>query len=633
MATTDKRLNVTELDFDNIKSNLKTFMRNQDEFTDYDFEGSGINALLDVLAYNTHYLAMNVNMAANEMFLDTASVRASVVSHAKTLGYTPNSARASSGTVNVTLNTFPSTLTTATIPRDTVFTSTVDDVSYQFRTLADYQTTVANGILSFSNIPIHEGTMVKNRYTVDTKNVEQKFKLTNQNADTTSLKVQVFSDASATAFTTYTLATDITKAGSTSNVYFLQECDDGQFEIYFGDGIVGRALSDNNVVVMEYLVTNKAIANGAKNFQTTATISGVTDITTATVSVASGGAERESIQSIKLNAPLDYAAQGRAVTPEDYKTIIPKVYANTKSVQVWGGEDNSTPVFGRSYISIVPTSGSITASAKEQIVKDLKDEYTIASVTPVIVDPVTTFIRLGVTFKYNKKNTTKASETLISNVTETLQNYDTNNLQKFDGVFRHSQVTGLVDDTDESILSNITTVKLSQFFTPTLNVNTKYELEFNNAIYNPHSGHASTEGGVLSSTGFTISGDANEMFLNDDGNGVIRMFYYTDGTTITYKDETAGTIDYNTGKIELTALNITSVSSVDGATSSKIRIVVTPNSTDVVAVRNQILQIDFTNSTVASSEDTIAGGGASAGVGYTTATSYESTSASTSSGY
>ena len=633
MATTDKRLNVTELDFDNIKSNLKTFMRNQDEFTDYDFEGSGINALLDVLAYNTHYLAMNVNMAANEMFLDTASVRASVVSHAKTLGYTPNSVRAPSATVNVTLNNFPSSLSTATIPRDTVFTSTVDDVSYQFRTLSDFQTTVANGILSFSNIPIHEGTMVKNRYTVDTKNVEQKFKLTNQNADTTSLKVQVFADASATAFTTYTLATDITKAGSTANVYFLQECDDGQFEIYFGDGIVGRALSDNNVVVMEYLVTNKTAANGAKNFQTTATISGVTDVTTTTVSVASGGAERESIQSIKLNAPLDYAAQGRAVTPEDYKTIIPKVYANTKSVQVWGGEDNSTPVFGRSYISIVPTSGSITAAAKEQIVKDLKNEYTIASVTPVIVDPVTTFVRLGVTFKYNKKNTTKASETLISNVTETLQNYDTDNLQKFDGVFRHSQVTGLIDDTDESILSNITTVKLSQFFTPTLNVNTKYELEFNNAVYNPHSGHASSEGGVLSSTGFTISGDTNEMFLNDDGNGVIRMFYYTDGTTITYKDETAGTIDYNTGKIELTALNITSVSNVDGAASTRVRIVVTPNSTDVVAVRNQILQIDFTNSTVASSEDTIAGGGASAGVGYTTATSYESTSASTSSGY
>ena len=632
MATTDKRVSVTELDFDDIKTNLKTFMRNQNEFTDYDFEGSGINALLDVLAYNTHYLAMNVNMAANEMFLDSASIRSTVVSHAKTLGYTPSSARAPSATVNVTLNNF-GVLTTATIPSNTVFTSTIDDVSYQFRTIAEFTATVTNGVLSFSNIPIYEGTMVKNRYVVDTKNVDQKFKLTNNRADTTTLTVKVFPDASSSSFTTFNLATDITQVGSNSDVYFLQEGDGGMFEIYFGDGIVGKAVSDNNIVVLEYIVTNKTKANGAKNFTTAATISGITDVTTATVSAASGGSEPESIQSIKLNAPLDYAAQGRAVTPEDYKSIIPKVYPNTKSVQVWGGEDNSTSVFGRVYISLVPTSGSITASAKETIVSDLKNTYTIASVTPVIVDPVTTFIRLNVVFKYNSKQTTKTSETLVSNVRAALTNYDTNNLQKFDNIFRHSQVTGVIDDTDESILSNITTVQLSQFLTPTLNSTTKYEIEFNNALYNPHSGHNTDGGGILSSTGFTISGDANEMFLDDDGNGNVRLYYFTDGTTKTYKDSTAGVVDYTSGKIELTSLNITSVSSVDGAASSKIRIVVTPNSTDVVAVRNQILQIDFANSTVASSEDTIASGGSSAGVGYTTSSSYTPTTTSSSSGY
>ena len=309
MATTDKRVSVTELDFDDIKTNLKTFMRNQNEFTDYDFEGSGINALLDVLAYNTHYLAMNVNMAANEMFLDSASIRSTVVSHAKTLGYTPSSARAPSATVNVTLNNFGA-LTTATIPSNTVFTSTIDDVSYQFRTIAEFTATVTNGVLSFSNIPIYEGTMVKNRYVVDTKNVDQKFKLTNNRADTTTLTVKVFPDASSSSFTTFNLATDITQVGSNSNVYFLQEGDGGMFEIYFGDGIVGKCIvSDNNIVVLEYIVTNKTKANGAKNFTTAATISGITDVTTATVSVASGGSEPESIQSIKLNAPLDYAAK------------------------------------------------------------------------------------------------------------------------------------------------------------------------------------------------------------------------------------------------------------------------------------------------------------------------------------
>ena len=632
MATTDKRLTVTDLDFDDIKTNLKTFMRNQDAFTDYDFEGSGINALMDLLAYNTHYLAMNVNMAANEMFLDTASIRSTVVSHAKTLGYTPNSARAPIGTIDVTLNNIGG-LVTAIIPAETVFTSTVDDVSYQFVTISEHTTNISNGQLSFSNIPIYEGTYTKNRYTVDTKNVDQKFKITSDRADTTTLTVQVFSSADSTSFNTYTLATDITQVGSTSEVYFLQECDDGKFEVYFGDGIVGKAVSDNNVVVLSYVVTNKQEANGATTFNTTATISGITDITVATVSAASGGSEPESIQSIKLNAPLDYAAQGRAVTPEDYKAIIPKVYSNTKSVQVWGGEDNSIAVYGRTYISIVPTAGVITASAKETIVNDLKNTYTIASVTPVIVDPVTTFIRLGVNFKYNKKNTTKTSETLVSNVTTALQNYDATNLQKFDGVFRHSQVTGIIDDVDSSILSNITTVKLSQFITPTLNVNSKYELEFNNAIYNPHTGHASADGGVLSSTGFKIVGNDNEMFLNDDGNGNIRMFYYTDGTTLTYQNETAGGIDYTTGKITIASLNISSISNVDGATSSKIRIVVTPNSTDVVAVRNQILEIDFANTTVASQEDTIAGGGSSAGVGYTTTSSYTPTITSSSTGY
>ena len=632
MATTDKRLNVTELDFDNIKTNLKTFMRNQDDFTDYDFEGSGINALMDLLAYNTHYLAMNVNMAANEMFLDTASIRSTVVSHAKTLGYTPNSARAPIGTINVTLNNTGG-LVTATIPAETVFTSTVDDVSYQFVTIAEHTTNISNGQLIFSGIPIYEGTYTKNRYTVDTKNVDQKFKITSDRADTTTLTVQVFSSADSSTFDTYTLATDITQVGPTSEVYFLQECDDGRFEVYFGDGIIGKALSDNNVVVLSYVVTNKQEANGATTFNTTATISGITDITVATVSAASGGSEPESIQSIKLNAPLDYAAQGRAVTPEDYKAIIPKVYSNTKSVQVWGGEDNSTAVYGRTYISIVPTAGSITASAKETIVNDLKNTYTIASVTPVIVDPITTFIRLGVNFKFNKKSTTKTSETLVTNVTNALQNYDASTLQTFNGIFRHSQVTGLIDDVDDSILSNITTVKLSQNITPTLNVNTKYELEFNNAIYNPHTGHASSDGGVLSSTGFKIVGNDNEMFLNDDGNGNIRMFYYTDGTTVTYADETAGAISYTDGRVVITALNISSISNVDGATSDKIRIVVTPDSTDVVAVRNQILQIDFVNTTVASQEDTIAGGGASAGVGYTTTSSYTPTTTSSSSGY
>ena len=632
MATTEKRLDVTDLDFDDIKGNLKTFMRNQSDFTDYDFEGSGINALLDVLAYNTHYLAMNMNMVANEAFLDTASVRSSVVSHAKTLGYTPNSVRAPIAFVNVTLNNIGN-LTSASIPVGTVFTTVIDDVNYQFVTVAEHSTQIQNGIISFTNLPIYEGTYVTNRYTVDIDNVDQKFYVNDENGDTTTLIVDVFDNSSSTSSTTFTLATDTTQTASDSNVYFLQESVDGKFEIYFGDGIIGKALSDGNIVRMRYVVTNKAKANGASSFSTSATISGITNITTATVSNASGGAEKESIQSIKFNAPLDYAAQGRAVTVNDFKAVVPKVYANAKSVQVYGGEDNDVPTYGKVYISIVPTTGSITASAKLDIVKELKNNYTVASVTPEIVDPEYTKIRLNVNFSYNSKNTVKAQETLISNVTKTITDFNTNNLSKFDAAFRYSPFSSLIDNTDSAITSNITTLKLSKDFTPTLNTSTKYTIPFSNALYNPHSGHDSDAGGILSSSGFKISGNTNEMFLNDDGMGNVRMYYIVDGTTNTYQDNNAGTINYKTGEVILTSFNITEVSNVDGAASTKIRLIVTPESNDIIGVRNQVLEIDTANLIVNANVDTIATGSASAGVGVTTTSTYSgaTTAASSSS--
>ena len=632
MATTQKKLDVTELDFDRIKSNLKTFMKNQTEFTDYDFEGSGLNALLDVLSYNTHYLAMNMNMVANESFLDTASTRSAVVSHAKTLGYIPNSPRAPVAFINVTLNNSTTDssafeeLNTATIPIGTVFTTQMDDVNYQFVTVSEHTINKVDDVLSFTNIPIYEGTYVTNRYTVNNQNVDQKFYLADRNGDTSTLVVDVFDSATSTSSTTFTLATDTTLTSSTSNVFFLQESVDGKFEIYFGDGITGRALSDGNIVRLRYVVTNKTLANGATSFSTTATISGITNVTVATVSNASGGAEAESIQSIKFNAPLDYAAQGRAVTVNDFKAIVPKVYANTKSVQVYGGEDNDVPTFGKVYISIVPTTGSITAAAKAQIVKDLKTTYTIASVSPEVVDPEYTKLRLNVTFTYNSKNTIKPKETLESNVLTTITNFNNNNLSKFDSAFRHSAFTKLVDDTDDAITSNITTVTLSKDFTPTLDKDTKYIIPFNNKLYNPHSGHDSEAGGILSSTGFKIDGNINEMFLNDDGMGNVRMFYITDGTTNTYEDNTVGTIDYFNGSITLTNLKITEVSNVDGTTSTKVRLIVKPESSDIIAVRNQVLEIDLNNSVVTAAVDTIATGSSSAGVGVATTSIYSGAS-------
>ena len=608
MAT---KLQVTELDFDLIKDNLKTYMKNQTEFSDYNFEGSGMSQIIDLLAYNTHYLAMNANFAMNEAFLDSATLRSSVVSHAKGLGYTPRSARAPVAYVDVTLNS--STANSATLAKGTRFTTKVDGNTFGFVVNEDITTTPTNGVMRFINVPIYEGTLITSRYTVDLNNIEQKFLISDDRGDTTTLKVSVQTSGSDVSTTTYTLATDITQVTSGAKVYFLQESTDGKFEVYFGDGVVGSSISNGNIVQLQYVVTNKNKANGAKSFSTTS-VSGETDVTVALLVAALGGAEPESISSIKFNAPLDYSSQGRAVTTQDYKTILPTVYAGTQAVQVWGGEDNDPPIYGQVFLSVRTKSGvNLTQAQKNSIAVDLK-KYNIASIRPTFVNPLITKIKLKVDFKFDSKTTTKTVGDLETLIRSTLATYNSGDLLNFDVVFRHSKISGLIDATDTSILSNTTRLTLNQIITPTLNASTQYVIDFNNALYNPHSGHNATLGGITSSTGFTIAGNTNTLYIDDDGNGIIRTYYLVGGQTRTYVDASAGTINYSSGKIVLTDLNITSASNTDGTISVDIL----PASNDVVSVRNQLLEIDLTNTTVSGTVDTVAAGGSSAGTGYTT---------------
>ena len=632
MATNDTRLTVTEFDFDEVKTNLKIFLKAQTEFTDYDFEGSGMNILLDTLAYNTHYLGFNANMLANEMFLDSASLRSSITSHAKTLGYIPSSARAPKATVNVTLNT--TSITSATMPAGTIFDTTVDDVSYQFVTVTDVTKSNTGSGIPFLSTSIYEGTFVTTRYTVDSSDVDQRFLITDNRADTSTLTVKVQTSSSDTTTTTYTEATDITQVTSSSNVYFLQEVEAGLFEVYFGDGIIGVALSDDNIVLLTYVVSNKSAANGASIFTSAAAIATVTDVSVATVSIASAGAEPESLASIKYNAPLDYASQGRCVTTEDYKVVVKNLFSNTQSVQVFGGDSGSydtsigvvsTPEYGKVFISIKSTTGNnLTTTEKTQLVTDLSP-YTVASITPVIVDPQTTQLILTTTFKFDSSKTTSTASELATLVTNTLTSFNTNTLGQFEGMFRHSHVTGLIDDTDTSIKSNVTNVVMAHNLTPTTTASTSYTINFNNSFYNPHSGHNASSGGIIASTGFKISGDTtNEMFFDDDGEGNLRVYYLTAGVRI-YQDATAGTVNYSDGSISINGIYITTISDVDGASSTVIRITAIPDSLDIVPVRNQVLEIDFTNSTVTGEVDTVATGEASAGTDYSPTSTYQTT--------
>lgn len=613
------KLNVSELDFDNIKANLKAFLQSQAEFSDYDFEGSGFAVLLDTLAYNTHYLGFNANMVANEMYLDSADIRKNIVSLAKMLGYTPSSPRAPKAEIDITVN--DATGTSITMDKGTVYTTTVDDVIYNFVTNSDHTTTPANGIYKFTNVPVYEGTLVTFKYVVDSSDVDQKFIIPSVNADTSTLTVKVQNSASDTTSNTYTLAKGLRALDDESKVYFLQETDTGKFELYFGDGIIGNKLSDGNIVIVDYIVTNKTAANGASKFTLAGDIDSFTNVTITTSSKAQGGADAETKDSIKYNAPLQYTAQDRCVTATDYETLIKSIYPNALSVSVWGGEDDETPVYGVVKVSIKAASGStLTNYTKTDIVNRLS-EYNIASVKPEIIDPETTSILLTTTVKYNANNTTKSSDTLRSNVVDTITNYNTNVLQRFDGVFRFSKLSALIDNTDSSIQSNISTLKIRKSFTPTLNSSTKYNVYFRNALYNPHEGHNQVGGGILSSTGFFVEGNTNEMFLDDDGNGNVRRFYYVSGVK-TYADNTQGTIDYTNGQISINSLNVTSISNIRGLASTVIEITAQPLSNDVVPVRNQIIEIDISNSLITVEQDTFVGGSSEAGVGYNTSPSY-----------
>ena len=613
------KLEVSELDFDDIKSNLKTFLQNQSEFQDYNFEGSGFAVLLDLLAYNTHYLGFNANMLANEMYLDSADIRKNIVSLAKMLGYTPTSPKAPTAVINILINNGSGT--SVTMPKGTVFTTSVDGTSYQFVTNAVNTISPSSGVYRFSNISVFEGTLVTFKYTVDSSDPDQRFIIPSVNADTSTLRVQVQNSAVDTTSSTYTNATGITELGTTSKVYFLQEGEDGKFEVYFGDGTIGQSLSDGNIVILEYIVTNKAEANGASTFTLSGNIDGFTNVSITTVSSAQGGADAQSKESIRFNAPLQYAAQDRAVTTTDYETLVQEIYPNAQSVSAWGGEDDETPVYGVVKIAIKAASGStLTDATKNSIITQLK-KYNVASVRPQIIDPETTTILLTSNVKYDERATTKTADTLRSEIINAIITYNTNTLQQFDSMFRYSKIVQLIDDTDTSILSNITTLKIRKTFTPTISTSTRYDIYFRNAVYNPHTGHKSASGGVLESSGFKVPNDNNIYFLDDDGSGNVRRYYLVSGVR-TYVNNTQGTINYTTGQITINSLTVASVENIRGASSTVIELTVQPNSNDIIPVRDQILSIDTANSSITVVADTFVGGSADAGVGYTTASSY-----------
>ena len=606
----NKKINLTELDFDNIKSNLKTFLQGQTEFQDYDFEGSGLSVLLDVLAYNTHYNAMYDNLSINEMFLESARKRNSVVSLSKMLGYTPRSASSPKAVVNIKVTASTEGPELVVIPANSEFTTNVNGDNFIFKNRSAISAIGPALVYDFTDIEITEGTLLNFKYPVS---VGTKYIIPNANADISSVSVRVQSDASSSTFNTFTSASTIVDATATTRVYWVKEIDDGLYEIVFGDGIIGQALEIGNIVHIDYNITKMGEANGARIFS----YSGPTLITGATVQVtttspATNGASPEDIDSIKFNAPRNYAAQNRAVTPDDYKALIYASSPGIRSVSVWGGEDNTPPVYGKSFICIKPSNASaLTKQQKSDILYSLLSTKNVVSITPEIVDPEYINIALDVTVYYNERDTTRSASEIAAIVKQTIFNYDEADMQKFDGMFRHSKLSRLIDASEKGIMSNITTVTLRRQVAPRYNVSAEYTLNLINPFY--------TEGfqsNTITSTGFFVYGSDTIHYLRDDG--INKMQLFTKGTNgiITVVNPTIGTVDYAAGIINIKNLHITAIADID------LEISIKPKSNDVVTAYTQIAQISRDNLTVNVISDKSANGDLRGGKNFTFTSSH-----------
>ena len=615
MAT---NVNVTELDFADIKNNLKNFLRQQSEFNDYDFEGSGLNVLLDVLAYNTHYNALNAHYSLNEAFLDSAQIRGNVVTRAKLLGYTPRSVLSPRAKVDIVVDvsnesgTIPDTLE---LKRGTKLVTPVSGQEFQFVVLETQTANIVGNTFTFNDVSIAQGTIRQLKYRVDNDIENQKFQLSDLNADTSTLRVRVQANAESTGFDIYTKFETLRGIDSTSKVYYLQENPSGFYEVYFGDGITGFKPINNNIVTIDYVITEGAESNGANDFDMVDQVGGFDGVATLDTAAA-GGKERETMESIRFNAPLTFIAQNRAVTSDDYASIIKKEFSNIDSISTWGGEDNDPPDFGRVYIAIKPLlADTLTEDEKTEIIGSILKGKNVVSITPEIVDPNFTSLELDVNFKYNPNLTDRSSVELSSVVRDTITDYNFNNLNKFDGVFRHSQLTRAIDNSDPAILNTIVRPRMFQNITPITTANNVFNLTFTSSFF--QSGESTRF--VLKSSPFLING-VQHFFgdepISDSTKRRVFVFKVVDKKNITVIAN-AGEIDVEKGKISLTNFK--------PDTTAAIKLTLLPNSLDLAPKRDQLLTIDNSSVVITPEIDTIATSGSAGSINYTTTSRFKPT--------
>lgn len=568
----NKRINLAALDFDTIKANLKSYLRDQPQFSDYDFEGSNMSILLDVLAYNTHYNAMYMNLAVNEVFLDSASKRPSVVSLAQSLGYTPRSATCATGVVSFTLSNITGNPAFFTVAKGTAFYSIKDGIRYNFFVAQDVTAQNVLNSYNFTNVKVTEGQLLSSRFNYTSRNA---FTINAQNVDTSTITVRVQDNASTIEYDVYTNAVSYSTIDGTSKVYFLRETATGLYQLSFGDGILGKALASGNIINVSYAASTGEDANGITSltFANGSVGNGVVTNITLTQPI-NGGRLPEDIESIRFNAPNFYASQNRAVTAYDYEALILSKLPSIESVLVWGGDQNDPPIYGKVFICPKTVSGEpLTFQERQSIVNDVISDYKVVSVLPEVVDPDFIDVEVDLVMYYDPSESTKSPTEYASIATTLLNNYNDTELQKFSKVLRKSAIIQIIEDIDSGVMSVVPRLRL-WFGMPIYSQPYNYSTTLSNPIM------ASS----LLSNAFFINGIDTSCYIDDDGNGLLRLFTFESAARRDIR--VIGTVDYTRGAINIENLLIVA------SDSPKLQFKASPQGADIVSINRRIVQID-----------------------------------------
>jgi hypothetical protein len=588
---------VNNLDFNEIRTALIEYLRADSDFTDYDFEGSTLSVLIDLLAYNTYYTAFNTNMVVNELFLSSATLRDNVVALAKQLGYNPKSITAPVAYVNFDVEFTGTSPNVTFLKKGTGFTTIFDDNLYQYVVVDNQEASVVNGSAQFRNIPIYEGSLITNSYTVNTSLKSQRFIIDNPGADISTIRIKVFEGQNSSSFEIFEFSDNILNVNKNSSVYFIEEIEDEKYEIFFGDGVIGKKLENGQFIEISYLVTNGSATNGARTFTFAGVLEDVNGNSNYPVNIAllnglntpaDGGEEIETISKIKFNAPKYYSTQDRAVTAQDYAAIIRKLYPAVADIISYGGEDARVPEYGKVKIVIKPKNSTLLSSiTKQEIARKLKP-YMVASVTPDIEDPSVVYVEITSTISYDRSKTIQKPEEIKLKVISAINQYiEQSDTEKFNGKFRYSKFVGVIDEADKAINSNTTSVMIRKDFYPQINSQSFYEICYQNSFYKD------CEDVSLFSSGFVTADYPNTTVYFEDRDGKI-VLYRIDSLTgekITLNDS-LGVVDYEQGELMLYDLTIIKGSFED----NRIEVRARPRSNDIVALRNVYLDVDLAKS-------------------------------------